>query len=156
MRWWDVAALLPAERALFPDEPWSAELFWSELAGVPASRHYLVAERAPLDRPDALLGYAGLAVAGGEGDVQTLAVRREAQGRGVGAALLAALVEEAGRRRCTALLLDVRADNDAARRLYERFGFERIGVRRGYYSHGRIDAVVMRRRLSSGGARMGS
>ncbi len=150
MRWWDVERLLALERELFPDEPWSAELFWSELAGVPSLRHYLVAEREPLDEAASVLGYAGLATAAGDADVQTLAVSRTAQRGGVGAVLLGALVEEAGRRRCAALMLDVRADNDPARRLYERFGFERISLRRGYYAHGRVDAVVMRRRLESG------
>jgi ribosomal-protein-alanine N-acetyltransferase len=44
------------------------------------------------------------------------------------------------------LLLEVRPSNPAALRLYERYGFQRIGVRRGYYPshHGREDAVVMR------------
>lgn len=156
MRWWDVEQLVLLERELFPDEPWTAELFWSELAGVPSSRHYLVAERdtpssvvaatALLGEARSVLGYAGLATASGDADVQTLAVRRDAQGGGVGAVLLAALIEEAGRRRCAAVMLEVRADNDPARRLYERFGFERISVRRGYYASGRVDALVMRRR----------
>ena len=44
------------------------------------------------------------------------------------------------------VLLEVRADNDAAARLYALFGFDRIGVRRGYYQPGRVDAVVMRLR----------
>jgi [ribosomal protein S18]-alanine N-acetyltransferase len=44
------------------------------------------------------------------------------------------------------MLLEVRPTNEAALRLYQRYGFERIGVRRGYYpAHGgREDAIVMR------------
>jgi [ribosomal protein S18]-alanine N-acetyltransferase len=45
------------------------------------------------------------------------------------------------------VLLEVRADNDAAIRLYERHGFERIAVRRRYYQPGDVDAHIMRRRL---------
>jgi [ribosomal protein S18]-alanine N-acetyltransferase len=145
MRWWDVEPLLAVERELFPVEPWSAAVFWAELAGVPRSRHYVVAVA-----PDGqLLGYAGLACGGGEADVQTLAVRREAQGRGVAAALLGDLLDEAARRGCTAVLLEVRADNEVALRLYQRAGFKRVGWRRGYYDRGRVDAVVMRRRASA-------
>lgn len=143
MRWWDVERVLPLERELFPREPWSAELFWSELAGVPALRHYLVAA----DPAGELLGYAGLMTSGSAADVQTLAVRRQAQGRGVGAALLQALTAQAQQRGCAAVLLEVRTDNPGAQRFYERHGFERLSLRRGYYEGGRVDAVVMRRRL---------
>ncbi|MGZ4632709.1 MAG: ribosomal protein S18-alanine N-acetyltransferase, partial [Actinomycetes bacterium] len=93
-----------------------------------------------------LVGYAGLFAAGHQADVQTLAVARDHQGRGLGAVLLQVLLDEADRRDASEVLLEVRADNDSAMRLYERFGFERIGVRRGYYQPGRVDAVVMRRR----------
>lgn len=146
MRWWDVAGLLPVERDLFPHDPWTAELFWSELALAPARRHYVVAESGPGEP----LGYAGLSTAGGEADVQTVAVRRDAQGRGVGAALLAELLAEARRRGCASVTLDVRADDPRARALYARFGFAEIGVRRGYYAGGSVDALVMRRRGADG------
>jgi ribosomal-protein-alanine N-acetyltransferase len=60
--------------------------------------------------------------------------------------LLDALVAEAARQGATSVLLEVRADNPAAIRLYERTGFERIAVRRRYYQPGDIDAHVMRLR----------
>ncbi len=142
MRWWDVPAALAIEHKLFPD-PWSEATFWSELAGVPETRHYIVAESQ-----DELVGYAGLFATRHTGDVQTLAVAEHRHGEGMGALLLTALLDEARRRGVGELLLEVRADNDAAARLYVRFGFERIGVRRGYYQPGRVDAVVMRRRMS--------
>ena len=146
MRWWDIEELLPVEQALFPSDPWSAELFWSELAGVPGSRHYRVLE----SDDGVVLGYAGLAAAGREAEVHTLAVHPDAQGRGLGSLLLEDLLAEAERRRCTVVLLEVRADNIAAQRVYQRHGFERVGVRHGYYpagGGGRTDALVLRRRL---------
>jgi ribosomal-protein-alanine N-acetyltransferase len=140
MRWWDVPAALAIERALFPD-PWTEATFWSELAGVPETRHYVVAESAA-----ELVGYAGLFATRHTADVQTVAVARDRQGVGLGAMLLTALLDEAQRRRVDEVLLEVRADNEGAARLYARFGFERVAVRRGYYQPGRVDAVVMRRR----------
>jgi ribosomal-protein-alanine N-acetyltransferase len=140
MRWWDVPAALTIESALFPD-PWSEGTFWSELAGVPETRHYVVAER-----DGELVGYAGLFATRHTADVQTIAVAGHRQGAGLGAMLLTALLDEARRRAVAEVLLEVRADNATAARLYARFGFERIGVRRGYYQPGRVDAVVMRRR----------
>lgn len=146
MRWWDVEHLLPVERELFGPTAWSAETFWSELAH-PDTRWYLIAEDA---ESGDLLGYAGLLVSGGvggpEGDVQTVAVAPAAQGRGVGRFLLRAVIAEAARRTVTSLLLEVRADNDAAVRLYRSEGFERVSVRRAYYQPGDVDAWILRLR----------
>lgn len=138
MRWWDVERAHELEVRLFDPDTWSPEVFWSELA---AGRWYVVAEEGP-----DLLGYAGLAVTGTEADVQTVAVSPSAQGRGLGRRLLAALVGQAALEGATSLLLEVRADNPTAIRLYERTGFERIAVRRRYYQPGDIDAHVMRLR----------
>ena len=144
MRWWDLEAVHAVEAALFPD-PWSVETFWSELAHVPETRHYVVAEDA-----GEVVGYAGLVATGHQADVQTLAVRAGHQGRGLGGELLRALLDEARRRGAGEVLLEVRAENAAAQQLYARHGFERIGVRRGYYRPGGTDAHVLRLRLGSG------
>lgn len=142
MRWWDVEPAHALETQLFPDS-WSVETFWSELAHVPETRHYLVAER-----DGALVGYAGLVVVAHQADVQTLAVAPAEQGRGLGRRLLDALLDEARRRDAHDVLLEVRAENAAAQALYARAGFERVGVRRGYYQPGGTDALVLRRRLN--------
>ena len=141
MRWWDVEAAAEIEQRLFPDA-WSVETFWAELAGVPETRHYVVAEDDGV-----LLGYAGLFATRHSADVQTVAVAPEAQGSGLGATLLQDLLDEATRRGCGEVLLEVRVDNEPARRLYERHGFERVAVRRGYYQPGSVDGLVLRRRL---------
>jgi ribosomal-protein-alanine N-acetyltransferase len=142
-RWWDVEAAHALETRLFPDA-WSVETFWSELAHVPETRFYVLAED-----DGAVVGYAGLAVAGHQADVQTIAVAPGAQGQGLGRLLLDALVVEARRRAATEVLLEVRADNEPAQALYRRAGFDRIGVRRGYYQPGGTDALVLRLRLRS-------
>jgi ribosomal-protein-alanine N-acetyltransferase len=144
MRWWDLEAVHALETALFPD-PWSVETFWSELAHVPESRHYVVAED-----DGEVVGYAGMVATGHQADVQTVAVRADRQGRGLGGELLRALLDEARRRGAGEVLLEVRAENVAAQELYARHGFERIGVRRGYYRPGGTDAFVLRLRLGSG------
>ena len=140
MRWWDIDAALVIEQELFPDA-WSVETFWAELARVPDTRHYLVA-----DDEGAVVGYAGLLAVGRQADVQTVAVAPDHQGQQLGATLLRAIVDEATRRGCTEVLLEVRVDNEAALHLYEKAGFERISVRRGYYPGG-VDGLVMRLRI---------
>ena len=139
MRWWHVAGLMPVERELFAPEPWTERLFWSEL-GQLDTRHYLVA----LDG-EQVVGYAGLCDYPDEAFVQTMAVAPAAQGQGLGARLLVALLEEAERRGQRTVSLEVRADNAPAQRLYARHGFSRTGVRRGYYAGG-VDALVLTRR----------
>ncbi|MFE7542258.1 ribosomal protein S18-alanine N-acetyltransferase [Streptomyces platensis] len=143
MRWWDLAPVLELERELFPEDAWSPGMFWSELAharGPFATRRYLVAEQ-----DGRLVGYGGLAAVDGTGDIQTIATARDQWGSGLGARLLTELLHAATDFECHEVLLEVRVDNLRAQRLYERFGFEPIGFRRGYYQPGNIDALVMRR-----------
>jgi ribosomal-protein-alanine N-acetyltransferase len=137
-RWWHVEQVLPIERELFQPEPWTAHHFWSEL-GQTSSRHYVVA----VDGLE-VVGYAGLCDYPDEAFVQTMAVARSYQGRGLGAVLLTDLLEEAARLGQRRTLLEVRADNEVAQRLYARHGFRKVGVRRGYYPGG-MDAWVMER-----------
>lgn len=143
-RWWDIAAALPIEDELFAPEQWSVGMFWSELAQGDR-RCYVAAADG-----DVLLGYAGLAASRDEADIQTVAVRRDHWGRGLGSALVTALLDEAAGRGARRVHLEVRASNARAQHLYERFGFERSGLRPRYYEHTGEDAVLMTRRL--GGA----
>ena len=140
MRWWHVEQLLPVERALFGEEPWTARTFWSEL-GQLDTRHYVVALSG-----EEVVGYAGLCDYPDEAWVQTMAVAPAAQGQGLGARLLLELLDEAARRGQRTVRLEVRSDNAPAQRLYERHGFVREGVRRGYYQPSGTDAVLMVRR----------
>jgi [ribosomal protein S18]-alanine N-acetyltransferase len=134
-RWWHIDEVLGIEEDLFGPERWSPAMFWNELA----QRHfYLVARDGA-----AVVGYAGLAVVGpDEAWVQNIAVRRDAQRHGIGRRLLEALLDEAGKRN---VLLEVAVDNAAAQRLYARYDFEPVGVRRGYYQPSNTDALVMMR-----------
>jgi ribosomal-protein-alanine N-acetyltransferase len=135
----DLDGVLRLEIELFGEEAWSRPMLEGELAQQPASRHYLVAEEDGM-----LVGYAGLLAAGTQADVATIAVTGTRQGHGTGAALLAALLAEAQRRRCTEVFLEVRVDNLRAQQLYRSRGFEQIGVRHGYYQPSGADALVMR------------
>jgi [ribosomal protein S18]-alanine N-acetyltransferase len=143
MRWWDIEPVMAIELELFGDEAWSDTMFWSELAQRD-TRMYLVDET-----DGAVTAYAGLcAYAPHEAYVQTIAVAPALQRHGVGTALLERLIEETRARGIGHLDLEVRADNDPARRLYERYGFTDIAVRRKYYQPSGVDAIVMRKPLS--------
>ncbi|MGM7668604.1 GNAT family N-acetyltransferase [Microbacterium sp. A93] len=105
-----------------------------------------------------VLGYCGLMCVPPLADVQTIAVVPEAEGLGLGTAMLQWMVAESARRRARDLLLEVRADNPRAQALYVRHGFEHIHTRAGYYpgdaaggapgaGNARVDALIMRRHL---------
>jgi ribosomal-protein-alanine N-acetyltransferase len=138
LRWWHITELLPIEEDLFGDEKWSAGMFWNELS---SGHYYLVAQ----DEQERIVGYGGLALNGDEAWIQNIAVRRDAQRQGIGRTILEALLAEAARRSARAVLLEVAIDNAPAQKLYATYGFEPIGVRRGYYQPSNTDALVMRR-----------
>jgi ribosomal-protein-alanine N-acetyltransferase len=137
----DLPRVMEIERATFPLDAWSEGMMRGELADQPRTRHYVVAVVE-----DRIVGYAGVAVAADQADVQTIAVLESHRGAGIGAAMLTELLEEARRRGARDIFLEVREDNPVARRLYERFGFESIGTRRRYYDDG-TDAIMMKRKL---------
>jgi ribosomal-protein-alanine N-acetyltransferase len=142
MRWWHLGDVMQAERELFGVESWAEASFWSELAQ-PETRHYVVAEQRTRPAADRFAGYAGLAVFANEAHVLVLGVRADRQRRGIGTALLGDLLAAAARRGASTVLLDVRADNPAAQRLYARHGFVPTGIRKRYYQPSGTDAVVM-------------
>lgn len=146
----DLPAVLELEHLLFTDDAWSEDTYRTELGDQGGTRHYVVVEADGL-----VAGWAGFASAGGQGDVLTIGVRPEMQGRGLGAKLLTALLDEAVARGCGEVFLDVRADNDRARRLYERFGFTPVGVRKRYYQPSGVDAIVMMRESRRGDVEVG-
>ena len=138
-RWWHIAEVLPIEDDLFGAEKWSAAMFWNELA----QRHYY---RVALDDDGAVAGYAGLSIVDRqESWVQNIAVRRDRQHRGIGRALLEELLDKAFAEGVDRTLLEVAVDNEPAQRLYARYDFEPVGVRRGYYQPSNTDALVMMR-----------
>ncbi|WP_114853804.1 GNAT family N-acetyltransferase [Brachybacterium sp. YJGR34] len=142
----DIEEIAAAELELFPDEAWSP-LQLAEEIGHP-SRRYVIAARGA-DASGALLGYAGIMLAGELADLHTIGTRCE--GRGIGRALLAWCEEQAREGGAERMLLEVREDNARARSVYAAAGYREIDRRRGYYRiRGRaIDAIVMERTLAA-------
>jgi [ribosomal protein S18]-alanine N-acetyltransferase len=140
-----VDALMPYEREMFGTEAWTRSSYLAELAD---NRHrfYLAAEAGNGD----LLGWAGLLVVGDTAEILTVGVVPGARRAGTARRMVQALLVEAVRRGAREAFLEVRVDNVAAQALYESEGFEQVGLRRGYYDGGRVDAATMRRELTSG------
>jgi len=139
----DLTEVLKLEKALFPIDAWSEELFLAELAEVSISRDVSV---AVLDSK--IVGYASFRYVGKQGDVNTVAVASDQQGKGIGTALMDWLESQAALRNVREIFLDVRSDNEPAMKMYAARGYERIDIRRNYYGN-TIDANVMRKRVAN-------
>lgn len=137
-----IDALMPYEHDMFGTEAWSRGSYRAELADT-RTRHYVAAEG-----PDGeLLGWAGIRVVSGEAEVLTVGVVPAARRTGLARRMVDDLLAEAVRRGAREAYLEVRVDNVAARALYTSEGFTELGLRRGYYDGGRVDAVTMRKEL---------
>ncbi len=117
--------------------PWSLGIFLSEL-NLTESRHYYVAQ---VSRK--VVGYCGLMVAVGEGHITNVAVDPEFWGVKVATRLLVNAFEVGRKTGVKDMTLEVRASNSRAQKLYFRFGFVPIGVRKAYYQENNEDAIVM-------------
>ena len=128
--------VLQIESKVYP-RPWTAGLFLSELAQR-SSRSYIVAKIA-----GRVVGYAGLMFLSQEAHVTNIAVDPEHHHQKIGTRLLLTLVTEALARGNDVISLEVRVSNRNAQKLYEKFGFHTVGVRKGYYVETGEDAYVM-------------
>jgi [ribosomal protein S18]-alanine N-acetyltransferase len=117
--------------------PWSPNLFVAEITE-PNNRHYLVAR---IDKE--VTGYAGLICYGDEAHITNIAVDPMLQGHGIAHRLLYEQLLAAERMGGTAVSLEVRVTNWRAQRVYGRFGFHPVGIRRNYYAELHEDALIM-------------
>lgn len=90
-----------------------------------------------------LLGFIGLWLMVGDAHIVTIAVRESHRRRGIGERLLIAAIETSVAEQQETITLEVRASNEAAQRLYEKYGFQRVGVRRRYYTDNNEDALLL-------------
>jgi ribosomal-protein-alanine N-acetyltransferase len=136
MRRRHLKGVMAIERQVYP-RPWSPNLFLAEMAET-RDRLYIVAR---LDREVA--GYGGLMVNGDEGHVTTIAVDPSHHRHKIGTRVLFELIQGAQRLDASAVSLEVRVTNWGAQRMYGRFGFRPVGIRRNYYQESNEDALIM-------------
>lgn len=133
----DLEQVMEIETALF-HVPWTKEGFFTFLTRDDAM--FLVVEEK-----GRILGYCGLLMVLDEGDITNVAVALERQREGIGHFLMESLIRLAAERGVTTIHLEVRVGNETAVRLYERMGFQRDGIRKGYYQEPVEDALLMTR-----------
>jgi [ribosomal protein S18]-alanine N-acetyltransferase len=134
----EIAAGLPEA----PRWPWNAYTRALDPEAIPA-RIAMVAD----DPAGGVAGFIVAALIPPQGELETIAVIRTAQRRGLGAALLAELFATLKNRHITEVMLEVRESNGAAREFYAAAGFQETGRRPAYYADPKEDAVLLARRI---------
>jgi ribosomal-protein-alanine N-acetyltransferase len=136
MRRRHLRGVMAIERQVYP-RPWSPNLFLSEMSES-RNRCYLVAR---MDRE--VVGYAGMICYGDEAHVTNIAVDPLHQRHKIASRLLHDVIRQAIEMGAQAVSLEVRVTNWGAQRLYGRFGFRPVGVRKNYYQEINEDALIM-------------
>ena len=131
----DLEAVAALEAQIF-SMPWSEQGFADTLFREDVL--FLVAREE-----ERLLGYVGVYCTADEGEITNVAVSKEARRRGVGRALLAALIDALATRSIYRIVLEVRVSNEPAIRLYEQMDFAVVGTRKNFYEKPTENAYVM-------------
>ncbi|MDR1712414.1 MAG: GNAT family N-acetyltransferase [Propionibacteriaceae bacterium] len=133
----DLLAIMQLEEAGFPaNERWSEQLWREELE---AGNHCVLVDR---DEQGVIRGVVTGHVVADVADVDRVIVAPDSWRQGIGSALMAAIMEWAGKAGAERLLLEVDAHNEAAIALYHSFGFQTLSFRADYYGPG-SDACVL-------------
>lgn len=131
----DISVVAMLEKEAF-SEPWSEKSFEDSLK-LDYSL-FLVAEEE-----GEIAGYAGMYLIQHEGNVTNIAVFQKWKRRGIGTMLVQEMLSEIKKRGVTAATLEVRESNIGAIALYEKAGFQSVGIRKNFYDNPKEDAVIM-------------
>ena len=133
----DVAQIAELEKVCFSD-PWSEKSIASELENDLSV--WLVAVEG-----ETVAGYVGSQSVLGETDMMNIAVSPDYRRRGIGEKLVTELVTQLKAGGNRSLMLEVRASNTPAQKLYEKLGFQMVGRRPRYYHNPKEDALILRK-----------
>ena len=117
--------------------PWTTELLQSQMKD---AQHEFIAALAP---DGTVLGYVGMMYVLDEGYISNVAVSPDYRRQGIADALITRLCEICTGLELSFVTLEVRAGNAPAIALYEKHGFQRVGLRRNYYERPKEDALIM-------------
>ena len=133
----DVEAVVQIEAEAYGKHHWAKSSFYDETSNNLAK--YYVAKT-----PDGtLVGYAGTWHIIDEGHITTIAVKKEYLRNHIGEAIIQKIIDDCYKNNIKYLTLEVRVSNIPAIKLYEKYGFQSLGTRKGYYQDNDEDALIM-------------
>ncbi len=133
----DLDSLMEIESTAYGEHHWSRDSFVNELNNKVAK--YYAVKNKDLE----LIAYMGVWNIVDEAHITTIAVREDYRRLHVGEALIAKMLEDCYNNYVKYITLEVRVGNIPAIKLYEKFGFKSLGVRKGYYQDNGEDALIM-------------
>ena len=92
---------------------------------------------------DLIVGYVGILFMTDDAHITSIAVKEEYRRMGLGELLMLAVVEQSMARKARLMTLEARVSNIGAHALYEKYGYRKVGIRKGYYMDNKEDAVIM-------------
>lgn len=134
----DLPFIMEIERLSFT-HPWSENSFVGEIENHHISFPYVILYE-PQNR---IIGYVIFWILGEEAQISNFAVHPDFRGHGLGEDTLVRILRMLRNFKCSMVLLEVRPSNMAARRLYNKYGFRVLGIRKNYYQSPVEDALVM-------------
>lgn len=121
--------------------PWTLDSITNELNNPLAK--YIIAEDLETNK---VIGFVGVWIVAGEGDITNIAVNPKYRKHGVASNLLLNLLDICKSLNCNDITLEVRESNIPAQNLYKKFDFKEEGIRKGYYSDNGENAIIMWKR----------
>ena len=137
----DLESVLDIEYLSFTS-PWPRDIFLGELRGSNIAQLF-VARILEGDQRGRVAGYSCTWIVADEMHVTSFAVHPQFRRQHVGQQLMAGILAQALESGCRQAVLEVRASNHGAQRLYSRFGFAPVALRKGYYADNNEDAIIM-------------
>ena len=133
----DVEAVVKIEEEAYGKHHWAKSSFYDEMSNNLAK--YYVAKTPSGE----LVGYAGTWHIIDEGHITTIAVKRDFLRNHIGEAIIQKIIKDCYENNIKYLTLEVRVSNVPAIKLYEKYGFQSLGTRKGYYQDNNEDALIM-------------
>lgn len=139
-----VSQIAKIEADLFGPGCWNKNMILQELQAPMRAYYAYIDENANTDtNTDTVAGYAGFWFDGDDAQIMTIGVAKEYQKQGIASNLLKTMIENAKSIGAKRMLLEVKVNNNPALKLYEKFGFTKMGLRKRYYMPEGIDAYTM-------------
>jgi ribosomal-protein-alanine N-acetyltransferase len=129
---------------------WTISQYEQALTEAPPRRLVLA-----LEETDIVLGFVVAAEIAAEWELENIAVANSARRRGHADRLIGALLEALRNAVARNIYLEVRVSNEPARRLYEKWGFQTVGIRPGYYHTPPEDAIIYKKSLVTAAREIG-
>ena len=133
----DVEDVVAIEEEAYGKHHWAKASFYDEMSNNLAK--YYCAKTSDGE----LVGYAGTWHIIDEGHITTIAVKKEYYRNHIGEAIIHKIIEDCYKNNIKYLTLEVRVSNIPAIKLYEKYGFQSLGARKGYYQDNNEDALIM-------------